>query len=274
MSDSPAPSVNGHRRSRGDWGALFNPRQGRAEGVPLYDKLTHEPIFPLVFQTKGLDYGMAWEVFNTHYLQRGKYDPKQALMQVEHYGLWMHLQFLAKHREKFYAADLAANMGRNKQTVYRHLDRLENLRLIQRIRNGGSRDRFVSVLIHAPLAPKKLDFAGAELMQRVIDNAVDKERKAAGAGRWPLLIWDQEIVCRHLAGDAKIVKAVGQMQDAISVVARRLAEPGYGGYDDPPFEVLVQRQCEGWNQPFNIRLFNTAMTWRRLNAKPKKDAPL
>lgn len=276
-----SPSVAGSDNPA--YGRSHLPRQGRAAGVPLYTpfkeydpdtgKWAYVPSFPLVFVTKGFTYGKAWEVFDTHYLQRGLYGPK-ALMRFEHYGCWLHMQFLASHGEKFYAADMAANTGVNEKTVIKYLDHLENLRLIRRVRNGASRDRFISVLLLMPVAREKMRRAGPELMQRVLTNAVDQERKAAGAGRWPLHIWDADMIGRHLRGEPDTVARVGKMQDAIGVVARRFNDPGYNDAGQPTFEDQVKTQCAAWHIPFSPKLYMTAMTWRRLNAKLKKEAPL
>lgn len=279
MPNSPDRSAG--RQTQPRLSRNYEPRQGRKEGIPLYvqaydedqGRWTYVPSFPMVFNIKGQTYGKAWEVFNTHYLQKNKFGDG-ALMRFEHYGLWLHLQYMASHREQFYAGDLAANVGCTRHTIYRYLDHLENLQLIQRLRNSGWSNRFVSVLLHAPLPPTKLFQVGEELMWRVTSNVIDQERKAAGPGKWPAAVWDASTMASQLRGDAKTVERVGRVQDAISVVWRRISEPGYNDFGDPPFMDLVRQQCSEWRVTFNQRDYDTAMTWRRLNAKPRKEAPL
>lgn len=249
------------------------------------EKFNYTPTFGTVFRDEDLSYVKAYDVFFSDYLEHESFieqiDTKgkrkviwigEPLLYYEHVGLYLDLYYAAERGERFDHDDLAARRKINPRTLRAMLDRLEDARLIIRVRDCSGKGHKVHVILCTPFSRDELKAQRGLLAARIQQEATRKEREAEGGKRrgrrsWPIVKWDvatirKAIVVPNLANDLhmitkKIVQLIGEGHST----------------DVPEFYSEVGKLCQSEGVKISRKLFQTAQMFHHLRGYRKAPEP-
>jgi len=251
----------------------YDRRPERPQGIRLKARVKanpHEeaqfiPVFSVAFKDDHLFYGKSYDVFITHYLEV-RYGDKPILYH-EDVGLYQDILFSAEHGEAFYISDLAKRRGITRETLLYRLDRLEDARLIRRVRCNDQPGHPIHVIILAPYEPWHMEQEGPELLRRVHDQPTKKRREELGKHNWPELKWDLDTMLAALEGK-DLNRQLKNMITAIEYVSWAATAAG----ERPSQQEFIQRvkaHCAEQDFTYSAKLLITADCVRRINQKEK-----
>lgn len=196
----------------------------------------YEASFPSIFKDENLAFIKAFDVFHSDYMEtRVVIDGKnQPMMRPEDEGLWLDLSYAAERKEQFKHDNLAYRRGMSPHTLAAMLDRLEDMKLIIRVKGCSGRGHPTHLLVCAPYEPGWHEPSGAGdaplyipgeidehmpvLIERVQTKHTEMRRKlyANGRGRvanFPEVKWDAKTLRR-----ATLDTKVAQRLHAVGVI--------------------------------------------------------
>jgi hypothetical protein len=247
----------------------YSARPGLAKGLRLKQrvKTSHDsdaiyiPVFPLVFKDENLTYGKNYDVLMTHYIE-ARYGA-EPILRWEHLGLFNDILYHAEHGEAFYTRALAKRRRTSRKRLKAMLDRLEDARLIKRVRCMDVQGQPIHVIICAPYEGWQMEEFGPELLKRVLKESTRKLRDKVGTHVYPSLRWDLKTMLSALAGEFT-AKELQDMSIAIKY-CEHVAAVNEEDWTREEFVERVKQHCDEERFEFSDKLFFTALCYNRLN---------
>ncbi len=220
------------------------------------------PIFPLVFKDANLTYGKSYDVLMTHYLEV-RYG-KEPILFYEHKALYDDVLFHAEHGEAFYISDLARRRGITRHTLAYMIDRLEDARLVRRVRCLEQHGRPIHLIAFSPYEPYQMEEMGKAILKDVLKKVAAKERHKLGVNHYPALKWDLNTMLKAIAGEATN-RQLRQMITAITFVEWLQASTGQR-FNQEQFVEKVKEHCQQEKFTYSDKLLITAIAAKQINS--------